>query len=117
MVSIPDGLDWIQANRGVGRDQRQPLFDRLADQQSASVGSKKDGWMATLPSARPRGRLALATDFTGRNSATGVLRRQIVTVSPASTRARYSERCAFASWMFTEIMVRFVTNYMTKMEG
>ena len=39
-------------------------------------------------------------------SATGTLRRQICTVSPASTAARYSESLAFASWMLMLNMMR-----------
>jgi len=63
-------------------------------------GSKKLSGMSYWASqASPTGRDSLRAWGKGTICATGTLRRQICTVSPASTAARYSESLALASWM------------------
>ena len=60
--------------------------------------------LEAVPFAKPLGRSP--SSFFGRalSSATGTFRRQILTTSPASTLARYSESLALTSNTFTSIM-------------
>lgn len=69
-----------------------------------------------VPLANPIGRGSpTPEDGTSLSSATGLFRRQITTVSPASTRSSRSERWALASRRLTNLdMVRELVTHLVK---
>lgn len=88
----------VGVDRGVEKQLHGPSNPSSTD---VGNGPSKSSGTTKSPAHKPTGRCVRSGCFNPRSSAIGWLRRAIVTVSPASTRRRYSARRLLASAMLT----------------